>query len=411
MNSQNYPTIIYTEEVMRDGLQIEDARIPVAQKAALLDMLSATGLKRIMVGSFVSPKYTPQMACMDELMQSFSPRSGVTYLALTLNAKGEERARAYSPPLTIERDNGWLRGRPRLACHMCDIFTRRNTNRSQMEEMATWQGIIREAVKRGAKSAGIGVNAAFGSNFEGDFAVGAVISMLERQHALWDAVGIPVTEVSIGDPMGWCHPLKTKQILQEIKSRWPVISDFAVHLHNSRGMALASTYAAIESLGPGHTLRLEGTLGGIGGCPYCGNGAATGMTATEDLMHMLEGMGIETGVDLDRVIECVWLLEKMIGRRAWGHVSRAGPRPVTPAEHYDPNAPFVETIEHATHFKNGPVVYAGCITPWRGEIESPYLDRTRKGLPAYEAQGGWPWNQPFIPKPVDADGVATIEKH
>jgi hydroxymethylglutaryl-CoA lyase len=86
MQSKRYPAIVYTEEVMRDGLQIEDARIPVQRKAELLDALSATGLTRIMVGSFVSPKYTPQMACIDELMAAFHPRPGVTYLALTLNA-------------------------------------------------------------------------------------------------------------------------------------------------------------------------------------------------------------------------------------------------------------------------------------------------------------------------------------
>ena len=101
-----YPGIVYTEEGMREGMQIEDANIPIDAKVALLDALSETGLKRIVVGSFVSPRYTPQMARMDELMQKFHPKEGVTYTALALNAQGVERARQYSPPLTIERGSG-----------------------------------------------------------------------------------------------------------------------------------------------------------------------------------------------------------------------------------------------------------------------------------------------------------------
>ena len=149
-NGKGYPQIILTEEGMRDGLQIEDANIPVDQKVALLDALSETGLKRIVVGSFVSPKYTPQMKHIDEIMHKFHPKPGVTYLALALNAKGVERSQEYSPPLTIERSNGWVRGRPKLFCHMCDVFIRRNTNRSQFQEMASWPATIAAAMQHAA---------------------------------------------------------------------------------------------------------------------------------------------------------------------------------------------------------------------------------------------------------------------
>ena len=399
-NGKGYPQIILTEEGMRDGLQIEDANIPVDKKVALLDALSETGLKRIVVGSFVSPKYTPQMKHIDEIMHKFHPKPGVTYLALALNAKGVERSQEYSPPLTIERSNGWARGRPKLFCHMCDVFIRRNTNRSQFQEMASWPATIAAAKERGAKEAGIGVNATFGSNFVGDFTVEMVMKFLEMQHALWDDAGIKVTEVSIGDPMGWCHPQKVEQILGQIKQRWPDIHDFSCHLHNARGMAVASTYAAITSLDSSDVLRLETTIGGIGGCPYCGTGQATGMAPTEDIVHMLEGMGIDTGVDLDKLIDCVWMLEEMLGRMAWGHVSRAGPRPSKPDQFFSPNAPFVETLEQAKHFKLGPEQYDGCIVPWSAPITSPYLDRVLNGLPAYEVNGAWPWDEEFFPKPA-----------
>lgn len=396
--NDRYPTIIYTEEVMRDGLQIESADIPIDDKVALLDALSQTGLKRIMVGSFVSPKYTPQMARIDEVVRKFHPKSGVTYLALALNARGQERMSDYVPPLTVERS------RPKLFCHMCDVFIRRNTNRSQMDEMARWPAVIASAKERGVTEAAIGLNAAFGSNFVGDFSVDVVIKYLEKQHDLWDAAGINVVEVSVGDPMGWCHPVKMEQIFTRIKRRWPEITDFAAHLHNARGMAMVTTYAAITSLEAKDTLRLEGTIGGIGGCPYCGTGAATGMTATEDLMHMLEGMGIETGVDLDKLIGCCWMLEKIIGRHAWGHVSRAGGRPSKPGQLFDANAPFVETLHHAEHFRKGPQAYEGCIVPWSSAITSPYLERVKGGLAAYEFNGAWPWEEDFFPRP----GVSPV---
>jgi hydroxymethylglutaryl-CoA lyase len=393
--SGRYPEIVYTEEGMREGMQIEDANIPIDAKVALLDALSETGLKRIVVGSFVSPRYTPQMARIDELMQKFHPKEGVTYTALALNQKGVERAKEYSPPLTIERGSG----RPTLRVHMCDVFARRNTNRTQMQEMAAWPQVIAKAKEDGATEAGIGTNATFGSNFLGDFTVDMTMKFLEKQHDLWDEAGIPVTAVGVGDPMGWCHPVKVEEIFGRVKEKWPEVKNFSAHLHNSRGMAIPTMYAAISSLGPEDRLRVEGTIGGMGGCPYCGNGQATGMAATEDVMHMLDGMGIDTGVDLDKLVECVWMCEEVLGRHLWGHVSRAGARPYKVKELYDINAPFVETLEHATHFKRGPEVYEGCIYPWKAPIESPYRERVEKGLPPFEVDGDWPWEEDFFPKP------------
>ncbi len=390
-----YPTIVYTEEGMREGMQIEDADISVDDKVALLDALSETGLKRIVVGSFVSPRYTPQMARIDEIVKKFHPREGVTYTALALNEQGVERAREYSPPLTIERGVG----RPTLSCHMCDVFARRNTNRSQMQEMERWPQIIATAQETGATEAGIGTNASFGSNFVGDFSVDMVMKFMEKQHELWDEVGIKVTAVSVGDPMGWCHPVKVEEIFYRVKEKWPDVTNFRAHLHNSRGMAITSIYAAITSLGPEDTLNVDGTIGGFGGCPYCGNGRATGLSATEDVMHMMEGMGIETGVDIYKLVDCVWMCEQILGRQLWGHVSRAGPRPNTVEEMYDINAPFVETLEQATHFKRGPEAYENGIYPWRQPIESPYRERVEKGLPPFEADGDWPWEEDFFPKP------------
>ena len=380
---------------MREGMQIEDANISIDDKVMLLDALSETGLKRIVVGSFVSPRYTPQMARIDELMQKFHPKEGVTYTGLALNPRGVERALEYSPPLTIERGSG----RPSLSCHMCDVFVRRNANRSQMQEMEAWPQVIAKALETGAKEAGIGANASFGSNFLGDFSADMYMKMLEKQHELWDDAGITVTAASVGDPMGWCHPAKVEEIFYRIKDQWPEVTNFRAHLHNSRGMAIPSMYAAITSLGPDDNLSVDGTIGGFGGCPYCGNGRATGMAPTEDAIHMMEDMGIDTGVDLDKLVECVWMCEDIVGRQLWGHVSRAGPRPKTIDKLFDANAPFVETLEQVKHFKVGSKAYEGGVYPWREPISSPYRDRVEKGLPPFEADGDWPWKEDFFPKP------------
>ena len=388
-----WPKVVYKEEGMREGMQIEDASISVDDKIELLDGLSETGLKQIVVGSFVSPKWTPQMERIDEIVTRFNPNPDVTYTALALNSRGVERARAYSPPLTIERDPY-----PRLSCHMCDVFVRRNTNRSQMQEMERWPQIVAQAQELNIQEAGIGCNASWGSNFLGEFPVDNLMTLFERQHSMWDEVGIKVVSCSMGDPMSHCTPAKVEESIARVKERWPEINHFRLHLHNGRNMAIASAYAAMRTLGPDDTVELDGTIGGYGGCPYCGNGRATGMAPTEDLVHMMEDMGVETGVDIDKVIDCVWMAERIMGRELFGHVSKAGPRPKRVDQLYDMNMPFVETLEQARHFKEGPGVYEGGIYPYAEPISSPYRERVDNGQPAFDPAGGdFPWKQDWFP--------------
>ena len=388
-----WPKVVYKEEGMREGMQIEDASISVDDKIELLDALSETGLPQIVVGSFVSPKWTPQMERIDEIVTRFTPNPDVTYTALALNSRGVERARAYSPPLTIERD-----AYPRLSCHMCDVFVRRNTNRTQMQEMERWPQIIAQAQELNIREAGIGCNASWGSNFLGEFPVDNLMTLFEKQHGMWDEVGIKVVSCSMGDPMSHCTPAKVEESISRVKERWPEINHFRLHLHNGRNMAIASAYAALRTLGPDDTVELDGTIGGYGGCPYCGNGRATGMAPTEDLLHMMEDMGVPTGVDIDKVIDCVWMAERIMGRELFGHVSKAGPRPKRVEQLYDMNMPFVETLAQARHFKEGAVVYEGGIYPYTEPIASPYRERVENGLPAYDSENGdFPWKQDWFP--------------
>jgi len=360
----SYPRVHIVEECLREGMQIESADIAPADKVRLLDALSDTGLQTIVVGSFVSPRYTPQMARIDEVVAAFTPRPGVTYTALALNERGRERAAAFTPPLSP------VAAAPMLSAHLCDTFPRRNMNMGREQEIARWAQIVARAQAGPAAEAGIGVNSAFGSNFEGPFSFAQRMDTLRRAHALWDEAGIPVTRLMVGDPMSWCQPHLVEEMLAAVRAEWPAIRSFHLHLHDGRGMAMACFYAALRVLDDACEMQIETTAGGIGGCPYCGNGRAAGMAATEDVVCMLEAMGIETGVDLDRLIEAVWLLEELIGRPASGRVSKSGPLPAGDRL-YDPNLPLVETLEEARHFLRGEDVLTTGIRPWREPIPVP----------------------------------------
>lgn len=371
-----WPTIIYNEEVMREGFGIEDVGIPLEAKLELLDALSGTGLKRITVGAFVSPRFVPQMACFEEMLRRFHPREGVMYLPFIHNQKARKLAEQYSPPLTIEEDLF------ALFLDICDVHQRRNVNRSIEQIMATWPAAVQEAREQGITKGRIGIASAWGSNFMGKFTQSYRFSFLEREYELMKAAGIGVVEIGLHDSQSWCLPHEMEADLREIKRRWPEVKQFHLHMHDARGMALPSIYAALRTLEASDTVLLEGTLGGIGGGQFGGNGRASGMAPTEDLLHMLEGMGIDTGVDLDKIIECVWMLEKIIGRPTFGHVSKAGPRPTKPEAFYDPNMPGMESLEAAKHFKLGPGAYEKeGYYPWRQPISGPYYqgpeDRTK----------------------------------
>lgn len=362
-----YPRITLVEEGMREGMQIESAAIRVEDKIALLDELSTTGLKNIVVGSFVSPKWTPQMAEIDAIVQGFTPAPGVRYTGLALNERGRERMRAYMPPLTD------LHPYPRTLVHVCDVFVRRNTNRSRADEVAALPTRIEQAVASGAQDAGIGVNAAWGSNWLGEFSQEQRMDLLRQQHRMWTDAGVRVREVFIGDPMGWNVPDRVEQQLLAIRAEWPEITRFHLHLHNTRGTAPISVYTALRTLGPDCEVVLDTTIGGMGGCPYCGNGRLTGMMPTEDLVDLLEELGISTGVDLDRLVEVVAMAERIVGRELYGHVSKAGARP-RGSRLYAMDMPFIETPAEAQHFRLGSKAYEGAPSPWKQAIVSPARD-------------------------------------
>ena len=344
------------DDTMREGLQIESAAIPVEAKLRLLDALGETGAKVISIGSFAHPEWTPQMACIDEIARRFVPKPGIRYTAAVFNRTGFERADRYYPKLDVRSGSR----RFRTNVELCDTFARRNYNRSQAQQIAAMDATIAAARAAGLQQASVGIGNPFGSNFEGPFSHAQRMALLGLMIGKWQAAGIPVTRVSIHEAMGWNLPHLVRETMLAIRERWPQVTDFHLHLHNQRGATLASYYEALQ-LG---AREFDTCLGGMGGCPYCGNGRAAGQVPTEDFVDLCHEMGIETGYDLDKLIEAVAVAQEVVGHPLWGHVSKSGPRPRGEAL-YPVDMPFVETLEEAAHFRVGPQVYDGRLSPWK----------------------------------------------
>jgi len=151
-----------------------------------------------------------------------------------------------------------------------------------------------------------------------------------------------------------------KETIVAIKDKWPEITDIHCHMHNTRGVTIASYYEALQ-LG---AREFDTCLGGMGGCPYCGNGRAAGHVPTEDFVDLCHELGIETGYNLEKLIEAVAIAEEVVGHALWGHISKAGPRP-RGDEVYPIDMPFVETLDEAAHFRKGSGVYEHQMSPWK----------------------------------------------
>ncbi len=347
-------SVTITDDTMREGLQIESADIPVSAKLRLLDALGETGAKVISIGSFAHPKWTPQMACIDEIAEQFVPKAGVEYTAAVFNKRGFDRADQYFPKINVRRK--------RFGTHveLCDTFARRNYNRTQAQQIAGMDATIEAARQAGVEHGAVAIGNPFGSNYEGPFSLDERMALIGLMIDRWHDAGFEVKRLSFLEAMGWNLPHQVRETLLAIRERWPEITDFHCHLHNSRGVTIASYYEALQ-LG---VTEFDTSIGGMGGCPYCGNGRAAGHVPTEDFVDLCHEMGIETGYDLDKLIEAAAIAEEVVGHPLWGHVSKAGPRP-RDERLYPTDMPFVETLEEAAHFRKGPQVYADQLSPWR----------------------------------------------
>ncbi len=356
MTSKTFPLVQITDETLRDGLQIERHGVTVEEKLELLDRLADAGLRRIVVGAFVNAKWSPQMADTTELVRRIRPREGVQFFALALNERGRELRAAFVPPLAVEP-------LPATHLHLCETFLRRNTNRSLEDQERSWRRPVEVAAAAGVTEGIMGLSAAWGSNWYGPFSHEQRMEALQRQWDAWHAAGIPVRRIEMADPMGWNRPDAVAQDLPAMLARFPEVTEIKLHLHNARGMAMLSAWEAVKALDGRHTLLLDSAVGGIGGCPYSGNGQANGMLPTEDLVHLLHTLGIPTGVDLNRLIDASHRLAEILGRPLHSQVALNGPFPQGKSL-YPESVPAVYTFREAQHFRLGPSVYEGNPTPW-----------------------------------------------
>ncbi len=299
-----------SEEGPREGFQFEKGFIATERKIALIDALSQTGLDHIQIVSFVNPKLVPGMADADEVVNGIARQPGVAYTALWLNERGFERALTHGNELT-------LGGSIQLCTS--EKFLRRNQNRTMEQQLAAQHNIVEMYKASGVPVEHGSLMAAFGCNFEGDIPVERVVLLVGQMLDVASTHGVTLDYVTLADTMAWATPRSIKRVVGALRERWPDL-DIALHLHDTRGMAIANAYAGLEM----GVMRFDASVAGLGGCPFAGHQGAAGNVCTEDLVFMCHEMGIETGLDLDALIECARLAEDVVGHPLPGLVMKGG---------------------------------------------------------------------------------------
>jgi hydroxymethylglutaryl-CoA lyase len=292
--------VTITEVGPRDGLQNEARSIPVERKISLIDALSATGLTRIEAASFVRPKAIPQMANAAEVMAGIERRPGVTYIGLVPNEVGARNA--------IEASVDEIA----VVVSASESHNRANINRSIAESLDEIQAVA--SLCRDAQIPWSGyVSTAFGCPYEGAVDPARVFELATTLREAGSEA------IALGDTIGIANPHQVFEIVSSFFRELPS-APLRLHFHDTRGMALANVVSAME----GGATQFDGSVGGLGGCPYAPG--ASGNVATEDLVAMLQAMGIETGIRLDALLKAAWLAEEIVGRPLDGRLKRATPR-------------------------------------------------------------------------------------
>lgn len=305
-----YPDRVFIkEEGPREGFQIEGGDIPTARKIALIDALSLTGLRHIQTVSFVNPALVPGMADAEQVVGGFHARPGVSYSGLWLNRKGLERAIA----------TGRLALEGKLTLYASGAFLKRNQNRAIEEQRAAQPELIRMYRAHAIPVRSGFVTAAFGCNFEGDVEPARVVELVGELLDIAAAEGERLEIVGLGDTMAWATPERIRRVVGMVRDRFPDL-ELSLHLHDTRGLGLANALAGLQ-MGVRH---FDAAVAGLGGCPFAAHKGAAGNICTEDFVLMCEEMGIATGVDLDRLIDCALLAEDIVGHPLPGKVKQGG---------------------------------------------------------------------------------------
>ena len=287
----------FNEVAARDGFQIEPRFIPTDEKIALVDALSTCGYAKIEVTSFTSPKAIPMLRDAEEVMGRIQRVPGVEYTVLVPNLRGAERA--------LESRADELN----LVMSVSETHNLANLRMPREKSFATLADVIRLAA--GRTPVNVSLSCCFGCPMEGDVALATVLSFAER------FVGLGVRGLTICDTTGMAHPAQVKMVVDALQQRFAG-TQLTLHFHNTRGMGLANVLAALQS----GIVRFDGSLGGLGGCPYAPG--ASGNISSEDAVHMLDAMGYDTGIDLTRLLDIARQLPQIVGHAVPGQVAKAG---------------------------------------------------------------------------------------
>ncbi|MCW8908955.1 MAG: hydroxymethylglutaryl-CoA lyase [Sedimenticola sp.] len=281
----------------RDGLQNEATPVPVEVKLALIRKLEEAGLPVIEAGSFVSPRWVPQMASSAEVFRAIDPKPGVSYPMLVPNRKGLDAA--------LET------GVKEIAIFAAasESFTQKNINCSIGESIARYSDVMQGAEQAGVKVRGY-VSCVLGCPYEGEIAADRVAEVAGRLHDMG------CYEISLGDTVGVGTPLKAQRMIDAVSQVVPV-AQLAAHFHDTYGQALANLFAVLQQ----GVSVIDSSVSGLGGCPYARG--ASGNVATEDVLYMLNGLGIETGIDMDRLLQAGQYISEHLQRQPASKVARA----------------------------------------------------------------------------------------
>jgi hydroxymethylglutaryl-CoA lyase len=285
----------------RDGFQNEPEVIETADKLRLIGLLADAGLRRIELTSFVRPDIVPQLADATEVLAAVAPRDGVSYSVLIPNRKGLERALEYRD--RFAEANFFLSA--------SETHNRKNVNRTIAESLADLEGTIGAARQAGIRCEGV-ISTSFGCPYEGEVPADRVFEIAGR------LAGFGCEEVAFGDTTGMANPRQVREFFTQARDRVSGV-ELTAHFHNTRGQGLANVLAALEA----GVASFESSFGELGGCPV--PPGSTGNISTEDLASMLHEMEIETGVDLERLIEASRSAQEVLGRPLGAHVITAGP--------------------------------------------------------------------------------------
>ena len=297
------------EEGPREGFQFEKGPIPTARKIELIDALSETGVNHIQVASFVNPNRVPGWADADEVVAQYHRKPGVHYTALWLNTKGLQRAIAANR-LDIEGS---------FSLTASEKFLARNQQSSMEDNIVRAHETLRLYKQHGIPLKRTSIMAAFGCNFEGEIPHQRVLDMIQQLLDICEEHGMRPEVFSLADTMAWATPKSIRELVGKVRDKYPDLT-LSLHLHDTRGMGIANAYAGLEM----GVAIFDSTVAGLGGCPFAAHKGAAGNVCTEDLVFMLDEMGIATGIDLDKLIGVALLAEDIVGHPLPGSVKMGG---------------------------------------------------------------------------------------